>query len=110
MDELVEVAVSLLLNHFDAKSFMLAFEDALSRVSRPCLEAVNEPPQDPSSELSGFDFILISKGLSVQDSTVWGQAHRASLIWPGQIISMSVGKRSYKTRGSMSQSKGVETF
>lgn len=110
MDELVEVAVSLLLNHFDAKSSMLAFEDALSHVGRLCLEAVNEHPQDPSGELSGFDFILISKAFSAQDSTVWGQAHRASLIWPGQIISMSVGKRSCKTRGGMSQSKGVETF
>lgn len=97
-DELVEVAVSLFLNHFDAKSSMLAFEDALIHMGRLCLEAVNEPSQDPSSQLSGFDFILISTGFSAQDSTVWGQVHRPSLIWPGQIISMSVGKRPSKTR------------
>lgn len=52
-DELVEVAVSLLLNHFDAKSSLLAFEEALSHAGRLCLEAVNEPPQEPSSD--GFD-------------------------------------------------------
>lgn len=41
---------------------------------------------------------------------MWDQAHGASFTGAGQIISMSVRKRPYKTRGSMSQSKGVETF
>lgn len=77
MDELVEVAVSLLLNHFDEKSSMPVFEDGLSHMVRLCLEAVNKLPQDPFSELSGFDFILNSKGFGDQDSMVWAQAHRS---------------------------------
>lgn len=47
---------------------MLAFETPLSPVGKLCLSALDEHPQDPSSELSGFDLILVSEGSSAQDS------------------------------------------